>query len=116
VNPGCLHENYFLLDKHKKLFSSQSTQQQSDHELYSALCNVIINDWQHWHVGNTLTWTPLRDLDIFKILIRLDTDSGIKQILNSELSIELIENNVPGLSKVISDQKNTGAARANLIF
>jgi hypothetical protein len=115
-NPECLHQSYFLRDKHQKICSSQTRMQQTDSELYLALCNIIINDWQHWHVGHTLTWTPLRDLEIFKILIRLDQASGIKQILNSELSIALIENNVPGLSTVLSDQKNTGAARANLIF
>lgn len=115
-NPGCLHQNYFLRDKHQKIYSGQITTQQTDSELYLMLCNIIINDWQHWHVGNTQTWTPLRDLEIFKILVRLDQASGTRQILNSELSIALIENNVPGLSKVLSDQKNTGAARANLIF
>jgi hypothetical protein len=115
-NPGCLHQTHFLKDKNQKIYSSQITKQQTDSELYLMLCNMVINDWQHWHVGNTQTWTPLRDLEIFKILLRLDQVSGTRQILNSELSIALIENNIPGLSAVLSDQKNTGATRANLIF
>jgi hypothetical protein len=115
-HPTCLHKSYFLKDEHTKIFLNQLRHSMSDGDLYSKLCNENLNDWQHWHVGNTTTWTPLRDLNLFKTLLRLDVDSGIRQIMNSELSIELIENNVPGLSKMISDQKNSQAERANLIF
>ena len=78
------------------------------------MCNIIVNDWQHWHIGNTLTWTPLRDLRIFKILLRLPINDAIDQIMNSRFSLLLIENNQPGLSKLVSDQKNTGNSMKNL--
>jgi hypothetical protein len=75
---------------------------------------MVINDWQHWHLGNTLTWTPLRDLEIFKALLRLPADSAVGQIMNSNISLQLIERNRPGLSALISDQKNTGNVMNNL--
>lgn len=116
LNTGCLHQTHFLKPKNKQMLLNQKNCNQLDLDLYTTLCNMNINDWQHWHIGNTQTWTPLRDLEIFKTMMRLDLDSGVRQILNSELSIELIENNVPGLSVVLSDQKNTDPTRANLVF
>ena len=78
------------------------------------LCNTVANDWQHWHIGNTLTWTPLRDLELFKLCLALPYDQAIGQIVNSAVSRELIERNVPGLTQVLSDQKNTGNFMRNL--
>jgi hypothetical protein len=83
-------------------------------QLHHQLCNTTINDWQHWHLSNTLHWTPLRDLDIFKIVMRLPVDCAADQILNSGFSTALIERNIPGGSKLISDQKNAGPELKNL--
>lgn len=110
-----LHSDYFAQPKHAKLFETQTVDGEwSDSQLHWHLCNMVINDWQHWHLGNTLTWTPLRDLEIFKALLRLPTESAIGQIMNSDLSRRLIERNRPGLTALISDQKNTGNMMSNL--
>jgi hypothetical protein len=74
----------------------------------------VVNDWQHWHLGNTLTWTPFRDLELFKLFLALPYEQAVAQIMNSAVSCELIERNVPGLTQVLSDQKNTGNAMKNL--
>jgi hypothetical protein len=87
--PNCLHHPYFSQEKHTKLFESQQSAAQDASDW--ALCNIVANDWQHWHLGNTLTWTPLRDLEIFKILLRLPLTHAIDQIMNSEFSCRLIE-------------------------
>ena len=110
-----LHSDYFTQPKHAKLFATQTVDPEwSDSQFHWHLCNMVINDWQHWHLGNTLTWTPLRDLEIFKVLLRLPTESAIGQIMNSDLSRQLIERNCPGLTRLISDQKNTGNMMSNL--
>ena len=83
--------------------------------LYQGLCNIVVNDWQHYHLGNTLTWTPLRDLEIFKILLRVPPNELLNQIMSSAISIQLIEQNKPGLSKLISDQKNNHTPMKNLV-
>lgn len=119
LNPDCLHRNYFLRNYHVEIFKDQrlnNNQTLNDQSLHRQLCNILLNDWQHWHLGNTITWTPLRDLHIFKTLVRLNPADGIKQIMNSDLSRQLIENNVPGLTALLSNQKNTGATLANLKF
>ena len=109
-----LHQEYFALPKHLKLFSQQSQSNGSLEKLHHELCNIIVNDWQHWHLGNTLHWTPLRDLEIFKIIMRLPLEHAIDQIMNSTFSQALIERNVPGATDFISDQKNFGPALKNL--
>jgi len=78
------------------------------------LCNQMINDAQHWHLGNTLTFTPLRDLDIFKMFLRLDPDELGPQIGGGEISLKLIEMNDPDLLNYLSDIKNLSSTYHNL--
>lgn len=111
----CLHSKYFSQDKHKKIFTTQEIPECTLEQLHWNLCNIVVNDWQHWHLGNTLTWTPLRDLEIFKIMMRLPVEDLLDQVLNSDFSVQLIERNCPGLSSAISDSKNNGNVLANLI-
>lgn len=110
--PGALHETYFRRTKHLELFDQQTPI--LDNVNWN-LCNIVVNDFQHWHLGKTLTYTPLRDLEMFKLFLRLPTDAAIGQIINSDISRELIEKNCPGLSALISDQKNTGSQMKNLV-
>ena len=111
-----LHYSYFRKPNHQEIFKNQSADlAQTREQLHWHLCNIVANDWQHWHIGQTLTWTPLRDLEIFKLLLRLPLGSALGQILDSRISRQLIEQNKPGLSAVISDQKNTGNIMKNLV-
>jgi hypothetical protein len=107
---SCLHAEYFNRKSNYAIFQEPSTISATPWEL----SNIIVNDWQHWHLGNTLTWTPLRDLEIFKLILRLPIDTVIEQVMNSSISIQLIERNCPGLSLALSDCKNTGNVLSNL--
>jgi len=114
----CLHREYFLRDKHVKLFQHMLDDEppiQDQDLLFEQMCHVNLNDWQHWHIGHTLTWTPLRDLEIFKLLLRLPFADQLDQFLNSGISREIIEHNRHGLSGAISTQKNSGNPLANLV-
>jgi hypothetical protein len=114
---SCLHYEYFCSSKNYKIFEEQiiDPSWNTPEKLMYNLCNIIVNDWQHWHLGNTVSWTPLRDLEIFKILLRLPVNAALGQIMNSDVSYRLIEQNRPGLTKLISDQKNSGNAMKNLV-
>jgi hypothetical protein len=116
THPDCLHYEYFYLPKHYKLFQTQTVDPAWNRKsLLWNLCNIVVNDWQHWHLGHTLTWTPLRDLEIIKYLLRLPPELALGQIMNSEISCRLIENNCPTLTQVISKQKNSGNYMENLV-
>lgn len=108
---------YLSLRKNLDIFSQQLWEHHSEesiHSVYQRLCNINLNDWQHWHIGNTLTWTPLRDLDLFKLFLQLPFELAKSQILDSTVSRNLIERNVPGLSTALSPQKNTRNYMKNL--
>jgi hypothetical protein len=108
---------YLSLPKNLDIFSQQLWEYSSEKSLketYQELCNANLNDWQHWHIGNTLTWTPLRDLDLFKLFLQLPLDQAKSQIFDSAVSRDLIERNVPGLSTALSPQKNTRNYMKNL--
>jgi hypothetical protein len=109
-----LHGAYFKLPKHTKIFDQQVKSTNQTPQLHYELCNTVVNDWQHWHLGNTMHWTPLRDLEIFKIIMRLPLQDSKNQIMSSIFSQALIERNVPGATEYLSDEKNTGAVLKNL--
>lgn len=111
---NCLHQSYFMKHKHQQIFANQVAPTVCTQQLHWDLCNNVVNDWQHWHLGHTLTWTPLRDLEVFKLMLRLPKEHAVGQIMNSQLSIEIIEQNSPGLSAVLSTQKNMHNHLANL--
>lgn len=112
----CLHADYFALPKHHTLFYNQTIDPEKNLNLLNRdLCNINLNDWQHWHLGNTLTWTPLRDLDIFKLMLRLPIDHAVAQIMNSAVSRTLIQQINPDLVGLISDQKNSKNPMKNLV-
>ena len=78
-------------------------------------CNYNLNDWQHWHLGRTLTYTPLRDIDMFKLYARLDVDALKEQLMNSVIQIKLIGKNNPNLLDMLSPSKNELNYMENLI-
>ena len=117
-NKNKMQFNYFLLEKNKKIYVQQQEEDikfASNAEMMRYLCNINANDFQHWHLGNTLTYTPLRDLEIFKVLMRLDIDSAINQIIDSSISKKLIERNDPSLIACLSDSKNHENYMSNLV-
>lgn len=113
-NPNCLHREYFKKPSHMALFAQQAQNFVASENIVWDNCNTVVNDWQHWHLGNTLTWTPFRDLELFKLYMSLPYEQALGQIMNSAVSRALIERNVPGLTTMLSDQKNTGNFMKNL--
>lgn len=114
-----LHRDYFLRKKHLKLFAEQqqdgSLDQMTTQQVMHHLCNIVVNDFQHWHIGNTLTFTPLRDLEMFKLFLRLPLQDAIEQILDSEISKQLIARNDANLLNYLSDSKNSDEVLSNLV-
>lgn len=78
---------------------------------YQAVCKKIIhmnlNDNQHWHLENTLTFTPLKDIEITKTLMGMPQDDLLAQLKNGDFTRELITRNDKSLLQYLSNQKNT---------
>ena len=110
-----LPHNQQLFETHQQDKELDSIMKLSANAFYHYLCNIVTNDCQHWHLGNTLTFTPLRDLEIFKIFLRLNINDAIPQLLSSSISKELIKRNDANLLNYLSNDKDTGEEFANLV-
>ena len=74
--------------------------------LHQQILNILLNDHQHWHLGNTLTYTPFKNIEIVKILLQCSVEDLLPQFLNGQLSKSLISNVDPALLKSVSKYKN----------
>jgi hypothetical protein len=108
-----LHHAYF--SRYVNLFRSQA------HLVFDNLShvikecsNMILNDYQHWHLGHTMVYTPFRDIEIFEIVASLDKQNLIDQVFDSTVQKELIKRNAPHLLDTLSTNKNTGNFLENL--
>ena len=81
--------------------------------LNNQVLNILANDYQHWHLGNTLTWTPYKDIEIVKILLQCPINQLIPQLLDGRLSKDLIMDYNPAIIDYLSQYKNHNA-RENL--
>ena len=75
-------------------------------ELFSVILTII---------GScVLTFTPLKDLEIFKTLARMTPAQLKSQISTSQFSIDLISRNNPELVNLLGEKKNSGETLKNL--
>ena len=113
---NCLHSEYYSNPEYHRLWAEQQQNylHKSLKDTIYECCHHNINDWQHWHFGNTLTWTPLRDLSIFKLIARLPIDELKQQIMNSVIQRRLITKNNPEILTYLSTKKNSANSFENL--
>lgn len=114
THPRSYHTDYFLRSDNVKKLTEVYTQRAQIQEIYKnksdlvrEILNINANDHQHWHLGKTIHWTPFKDLDLLKIILRLDVDDMLTQILDARVNRRMIEASCPILSKTLSDSKNT---------
>jgi len=111
ISPNDYHYEYFLKNKNVELFVKDiSSKIQKEYptreELYKQILNVNVNDHQWWHLGNTLTWTPFKDLEITKIILSMAPNDIFRQMLSGDINFELIRRFDKTLLPYISDHKN----------
>lgn len=105
------HRYYFLNEKNQKTFmhewnNRKEIQKLSYNELCTLICDMISNDHQHWHLENTLTWTPLKDMRLLISILMLPAEDLLDQILNGSIDRKIISASNPDLVNYISSQKN----------
>ena len=110
---------YDQTDYYKKWLADNSkTKEQikelDQRELIHFLCDKLVNNCQHHHLGNTLTFTPLKDLEIFKTLIRMSPEQLKSQISTSQFSMDLVSRNNSKLLNLLGEKKNAGETLKNL--
>lgn len=117
---NCLHKFYFNKENNRQLYKLQQTKNnkifvKSPELTKKIIFNQILNDYQHHHLGNTITYTPLRDLNITNCILNLPKEIVFDQIMDSKLSKFLIEKNDKNLLHFLSTYKNYENYMENLI-
>ena len=75
-------------------------------DLIRQILNINVNDHQHWHLGNTLTWTPFKDLTLTKILMSLSESDLLDHVLDATVNKQVIKSLWPNALKLLSTTKN----------
>lgn len=112
IRPNHYHYLYLTASKLNSLYSSQRADEEyitlcTDYQkIAKQILNINLHDHQHWHFDNTLTLTPLKDLELCKIMLGLPKNDLLNQMLDAGISKELIRLNDPTLLDGLSTQKN----------
>lgn len=107
IKPGDYYYEYYTNNKRPvpDEVSGMSREELHDHIL--ARCT---NDYQHWHIDKTLTFTPLRDsLLLLPLILQGSDELLIKQVTNGFINRELIRKLDPSKLNKISPSKNYNA-------
>ena len=101
------HSGHFLKDKHlAEYVELDKTRYATEQDLKQAIHVRNSQDFQHWHIGNTTTFTPLDNLELNNLMLNLSYPALKTQLLDGAISKQLIERNYPSLLKFVSPKKN----------
>ena len=110
--PNCYHYKYFQREKNRKLIIEQCKNVELKNKLKNRetvmyeILNVLVNDHQHWHIDETIFFTPLKNLEISTVLLNLPKKHFLDQVLNAGFQKQLIENIDPNKLKLLNKFKN----------
>lgn len=68
--------------------------------------NVMLNDFQMWHLNNTLTFTPMRNIPIAVECLYADSDAILNQVIHAGISKDIIKKLNPSNLETLSKHKN----------
>lgn len=109
-NPDCYHYKYLQrhtehINKQRESKLIQSVINSLPH-LKKYMINRATNDHQHWHMDETLFFTPLFDIRVLQVMMGLPKEVLVQQALHGEFNRMLIERIDPDNLKLISREKN----------
>jgi|LauGreSuBDMM15SN_2_FD.fasta_scaffold05228_6 hypothetical protein len=105
-NSNLYHSHYYLRSKQQKSYKEADELNLNADQAKEFILGRNSFDYQHWHLGNTLTWAPLNDLEITNIMLNFDYDFLRTQFLDAGISKKLIARNNPQHLKLVSQAKN----------
>jgi hypothetical protein len=80
---------------------------QSIEDVYTDIFNRNKNDHQHWHIDNTITFTPFKDTSIMEIILRGRAELLLDNARDAAIEKMLIEKRDPKKLKFLEKRKNT---------
>ena len=115
TNSNYYHAAHFLKEKNLIEYSKQN-KFTTRNEMFQYIYKRNSCDFQHWHLGNTITFCPLDNLELNRLMLCLSYKTMKTQLLDAGVTKQLIEMNYPSLLRFVSVSKNSNNydALANL--
>lgn len=109
-NQQCYHKQYLTMEKNIHYFKNKKNfHKLPKKNIINYILQTLINDHQHWHIDETICFTPFKNIKIANIMMRLPRQNLIEQILDAEFNKQLIIKNNPDDLKLLSKYKNNRA-------
>ena len=106
-NPHSYHSHYLSLEKNRHYFSTKKTfDTSSKKNTVDHILNNLINDHQHWHIDETVSFTPFKNIAIPGIILNLPKQNVIEQLLEAQFNKDLIIRNNADDLRLLSNSKN----------
>jgi len=115
------HAMYF--SKHRDIWTSHwnnrhsfQDQYNTVEELHKHIINFLLNDYQYLHLGKTLTWTPFKNINLARTLLRVDIHELIPQFTDALMTKQLIARADVKLLDSLSRYKNWNSTENVLVL
>lgn len=105
-NKDCYHYDYFMKEKNIDIFKQEKKVFAHKKDMIFYILNILINDHQHWHLDNTVCFTPFKNIELPNIVMNLEKDILIEQMLDAKINKDLILKNNPDDLQLLSKYKN----------
>lgn len=107
------HVQYYRKPKNIKIFKQYYAQREelkrkwpTYQHLADEIVNNNLNDHQHWHLGNTTTFTPFKDIRITHTMLGLSVDDMFKHAIDATVNKEIISSIDSRILEHVSTSKN----------
>jgi len=107
VNPE--HYMYSYLNKSKTKQDIIESIKDIKEDCYTQCLDWLANDHQHWHIGETLTFTPIKNLDILRLVLQSSPRQLLAQAIDASISKQLVQRLDPRKLDHLAKYKNVTA-------
>jgi hypothetical protein len=100
---------YAYLTKPKNIEAINNSIKYTKKDCFSQCLNMMANDHQHWHIEKTLTFTPMKDLDILRLVMQSSPEQILAQAIDATISKQLVQRLDPRKLTHLAKYKNVTA-------
>ena len=107
------HVGYFRKPENEIIFQSAFYRRSTIKSLYPTYTDLVrkiidtnANDFQHCHLGNTITWTPFKDPALTKIVLQMSQQDLLEHIMDATVNRQIISRLYPKALTLLSPTKN----------
>ena len=112
LQPHHYHYKYFQGIEKSAIYQRQLTDPEIQASIKTRsgvtdhIMRMCINDHQHWHLGNTLTFTPFKDMRILQMVLSTNDTDLVEAMMDATIQKQLIARHCPDLINYLATHKN----------